>query len=307
MKKIIADFKLNEYQLKQYINTFAKKEDYDTIIDYDCEVVNKLGEPVLFFIKNYIEPDILLEAYHSMKKAASPTNNRGSASGGERKLRILQDGSQGKVSQTYIPGTNEKLQVLSGIAGYFDRSAHYDFCRTTAFNQKNLKKFNKAIPLIELVDKGFKEYVPGRYEKQKRMIRATNPNYRISDTAFTTITINKDYRTAYHYDAGDYPGGFGNLVAYCRDIEPMYLVLPRYGVGVHLNTNDLLLVNVHELHGNTKFVPSGPNPVRLSFVMYYRNNMYKCLSPKEELLRVQTNQRAVAQRYLMGEKWIQYL
>ena len=37
MKKIIADFKLNEYQLKQYINTFAKKEDYDTLkkMSYD--------------------------------------------------------------------------------------------------------------------------------------------------------------------------------------------------------------------------------------------------------------------------------
>ena len=302
MKKLIAEFKLDQREIKDLQNTFAKKEHYDTIIDYDCKVYNRLGEPVLYFIKNYIEPEVLENAFVSMESAAAATNNRGMASGGERKKRVLKDGTIGRVSQTYVPGTDIKLQVLSGIAGYFDRSAHYDFCRKTAFNKHNLDKFNKAMPLIETVDRGFKEFVPERHKKQRRMIKATDPNYRIGDTAFTTITINKDYRTAYHYDDGDYPQGFGNLVAYCRDIEPMHLVLPRYGVGVHLDTNDLLLVNVHELHGNTEFIPNGANPIRLSFVMYYRENMWKCLPPKEELERIQMNQRAVAQRYLMVEK-----
>ena len=156
---------------------------------------------------------------------------------------------------------------------YFDRSAHFDFWRTTAFNKNNIEKFNRALPLIETVDRGFKELIPGRYKKQKQMIKATDPNYRISNTAFTTITINKNYRTTYHYDGNDYSLGFGNLVAFCRDIEPMYLV-----------------------------IPNGPSPMRLSFVMYYRENMWKCLPPKKELERIQMNQRAVAQRYLMGEK-----
>ena len=302
MKKLIADYKLSEYELKQYVNTFAKKEHYDHIIDYDCEVYNKIGKPVLVFIKDYIKSEVITEAYHSMKKAATATDNRGSASGGERKFSKDKDGNLTKIQRTFVPGTDELLTVYSGVAGYFDRSAHLDFCRTTAFNQKNLKKFNKAIPLIRAVDKGFKEFVPEKHKKQKRMVKATDPNYRIADTAFTTITINKNYRTTYHYDGRDYKQGFGNLVAYCRDIEPMSLILPRYGIGVHLDTNDLLLVDVHELHGNTEFIPNGPNPVRLSFVMYYRENMWKCLPPEEELKRIQMNQRIVAQKYLKGEK-----
>ena len=302
MKKIIVDFKKQPEQIKQIKDTFAKKTDYDHIIDYNCSVHNKLGKPVLFFVKNYIEPSILKTAYESMKNAASPTDNRGSASGGERKFAKDKNGKLTKITRTYIPGTDKLLKVNSGVAGYFDRAAHLDFCRTTAYNQKHLDRFQNALPLIKTVDKGFKELVPERYKKQKEMIMATDPNYRIADTAFTTITINKDYRTAYHYDDGDYPLGFGNLVAYCRDIEPMYLVLPRYGVAVHLDTNDLLLVDVHELHGNTEFIPNGANPVRLSFVMYYRENMWKCLPPKEELKRIQMNQRITAQKYLRGEK-----
>ena len=307
MKKLIADYKISEYEVSQLEKNFADKSHYDHVIDYDCEVFNKTGKPVLTFVKNYIEPEKLYKAYKSMKFAATPTNNRGAASGGIRNYGTLKDGTKSKVSYVYPEGTTDftsetRLKVLSGIAGYFDRNAHFDFCRTTAFNLKNLDKFNQALPLIQSVDKGFREFVPDRYKKQKEMIKATDPNYRIADTAFTTITINKDYRTAYHYDAGDYPKGFGNLVAYCRDIEPMHLVLPKYGIGVHLDTNDLLLVDVHELHGNTEFIPNGANPVRLSFVMYYRENMWKCLSPKEELKRIQVNQRIVAQKYLMGEK-----
>ena len=307
MKKIIANYKITGRELAKKEGQFAKTKDFESIIDYDCEVYSKTGKPILFFIKNYIDKDTLYKAFVNMESAAVLTNNRGAASGGVRGYGTLEDGKLSKMSYVYPEGTTDfssknRLQVRSGIAGYFDRNAHYDFCRKTAFNKKNIEKFNKALPLIEKVDQGFKEFVPERYKKQKRMIKATEPNYRIGDTAFTTITINKDYRTAYHYDAGDYPKGFGNLVAYCRDIEPMYLVLPRYGIGVHLDTNDLLLVDVHELHGNTEFIPNGNNPVRLSFVMYYRENMWKCLSPREELKRIQINQRIVAQKYLMGEK-----
>jgi|TARA_R110000824_G_scaffold349730_1_gene536588 hypothetical protein len=302
MKKIIVDFKLDEYEEKQLYEKFAKKEDYDHVIDYDCQVKNKTGKPVLTFVKNYINPFVLKQAFYSMESAATKTDNRGAASGGERKLSKDKNGNLTKIMRTFIPGTDEIMTVDSGVAGYFDRSAHFDFCRTTAFNKNNIEKFNRALPLIETVDRGFKELIPGRYKKQKQMIKATDPNYRISNTAFTTITINKNYRTTYHYDGNDYSLGFGNLVAFCRDIEPMYLVLPRYGVAVHLDTNDLLLVDVHELHGNTEFIPNGPSPMRLSFVMYYRENMWKCLPPKKELERIQMNQRAVAQRYLMGEK-----
>jgi hypothetical protein len=297
LKKLTAKYHLTYEETKKLEGKFIDSSHYDHVVDYDCDVYTESGQPLLFFRKNYIPEKILYDAYKNMEKAAAPSSNRGAASGGERKKRLLKDGTISKVSETFVPGTYKKLEVNSGIAGYFDRSAHYDFCRTTAFNKNNLEKFEKATPLIEFVDKAFEELVPGRYKKQKGMAKATHPNFRIKDTAFTTITINKDYRTAVHTDAGDYAEGFGNLVAYCKDIEPALFVLPRFRIAVDLRTNDLLLADVHQYHGNTEIIKKTKDAVRLSFVMYYRENMWKCGSPSEELKRHQLNQRRVAQEF----------
>tara|TARA_R110002012_G_scaffold320190_1_gene542705 strand:+ start:181 stop:1086 length:906 start_codon:yes stop_codon:yes gene_type:complete len=297
MKKLTAKYHLTEKETKALEGTFVDHSHYDQIINFDCDCYSETGKPLFFFRKKYIPEETLYNAYTSMKKAASKSDNRGIASGGERKFHITSDGKQTKTSRTFVPGTNELLKVNSGIAGYFDRSAHFDYCRTTAFNKQHLDKFQKAMPLIEEVDRGFRELVPSRYKKQKGMIKATHPNYRIGETAFTTITINKDYRTAVHTDAGDYPDGFGNLVAYCKDIEPALFVLPRFRIAIDMRTCDLLLVDVHQHHGNTEIIKKTKDAVRLSFVMYYRENMWKCGSPSEELKRHQLNQRRVAMEY----------
>ncbi len=298
MKTIKLKHNLTEQEADELKGKFINENYFDELIDFDCDVYKPNGQPLLFFRKNYIKPKILKTAYENMLSAAQPTNNRGAASGGERKQRILNDGTLSKSTQNFIPGTDKNLAINSGIAGYFDRNAHYDFCRTTAFTKKKLNKFQEAMPLFEAVNNGFKEFVPEAYNRQKAMAKATHPNYVIGDTAFTTITINKNYRAAVHKDAGDYDLGFGNLVAYLKNIKPVYLIFPKFKVAVNLCTNDLLLADVHEYHGNNEIVKTKEDGVRLSFVMYYRKKMYKCLSPNEELKRIQTNQRIVGQKYI---------
>ena len=298
MKKLIADYHMTENEVEKLIWTFSKPEHYNHIVDYDCEAYTKTGQPLFVFKKNYIDSNVLKDAYINLQSAAQPVATRGAASGGERGQRILQDGTVSKMQVVFKPGTTEKVKDRSGIIGNFDRNAHFDFCRKTSFNIHHYDKFKKGIPLIKAVDEGFKTFVPYRYKKQKAMVMATDPNYRIEDTAFTTITVNKDWRTAYHRDAGDYAKGFGNLVAYIEDMEPVLFVLPKFKIAINLQTNDLLLVDVHQVHGNTEIIKKSDNAVRLSFVMYYRQNMYKCLSPNEELERIQKNYRTVAQKFV---------
>ena len=49
--------------------------------------------------------------------------------------------------------------------------------------------------------------------KQKEELDQANkqPHYKIKNTCFSTITINRNFRTALHKDAGDFSEGFGNL------------------------------------------------------------------------------------------------
>lgn len=300
MKKINLNYKLTNNQTKKLIKKFATKDHYDKVINESCDGFDPQGNQIFSFRKKFIPKKILEDSFEALKGAASKTFNRGSASGGERKLSKNKEGKETKYMTTVIPGTDESFSVNSGIIGYFDRSSRYDFCRTTAFNKKYLNKFEAAMPLVEFVDKSFKEIVPKRHAKQLSMVKATDPNYRIGETAFSTITVNKDYRTAYHTDDGDFRPGFGNLIAYCKDIEPVYLVLPKYGVAINVDTEDLLLVDVHEVHGNTEIIKKTKNAIRLSFVMYYRENMWKCLPPGEELKRVKNNQRIISQKYIEG-------
>jgi len=172
-----------------------------------------------------------------------------------------------------------------GVIGYADRSARFPYCRLTAYSLNNHSDFLNAIPYIQTVDSVFAEYMPARYAAQRAAIEQTDPHFYISGTVFTTVTVNMSWQTAVHTDKGDYRPRFGVLTCIRKGkYSGGYLVLPKYGVGVDMRTGGILLVNVHEWHGNTKLYPHGRYE-RLSQVFYYREKMLECGTPQEELER----------------------
>jgi hypothetical protein len=209
--------------------------------------------------------------------------NRGTAGGkvdgqvAQYKLR-----RNGKVSNT----SEASNPVNSGIVGFFDRNPRMPFCRTTAFNQQHFDKFKKAYPIIKLVDKKYSELMPDHYKKQRALSKATSSDFIITDTSFTTVTVNKNWQTSVHKDVGDFKEGFGNLVALRKGkYIGGHFVVVRWGVGFDLQNGDLLLVDVHQWHGNTPIIKEDKNVVRLSLVMYYRENMIECGTMEQERKR----------------------
>ena len=177
-------------------------------------------------------------------------------------------------------------QVNSGIIGYADRYARIPYCRTTEFTYKHFEQYKKSLPYIRYISNLFKKYVPERWAKQKEQWDLTNDDFKIKDTVFTTVTVNKNFRTASHYDAGDLEEGFGNLaVLQTGDYTGGYTVMPKYGIGLNVRNFDLALFDVHELHGNTEIKPKGFYE-RISVVCYFRKKMIECGSAKEELERI---------------------
>ena len=109
------------------------------------------------------------------------------------------------------------------------------------------------------------------------ILRYRTPKFVIDDTAFSTVTINYNWRTALHKDAGDLKEGYGNLVVL---EEGKYkggeTGFPQYGVCVDVRQGDFLAMDVHEWHCNTKLVGITKDYARVSMVAYLRENMIRC-------------------------------
>jgi len=279
MKTYKLKRKLDDKQAAKLKTKYLDKSHYDILVTDDADGYDANTGQLLFrFRKNAIPFETLKQGYEAFKGSIELTESRGAASGSSHK-RIRKDGS---VSNITVGN-----KVESGSVGYMDKNAMVHYCRKTAFAKKYFDDFKAGVPFVQYVDKLYEELCPEHYAKQKAIALGTNQNYVIDGTSFTTVTVNKNFRTAVHQDAGDYQDGFGNLIVYREgDYGGGYFVLPEYGVAIDLHNTDILFVDVHKWHGNTEYTNCSDDWLRISFVMYYREYMYKCKQPAEELHQV---------------------
>jgi hypothetical protein len=261
---------------------FLDDSSYDKLVTEDCDAYDMNGSLLFRFRKNVIPFDLLKKGYESFNGSIELTEGRGTASGGSFK-RVRSDGGISNITVGH--------KVYSGNVGYMDSSAMVRYCRKTAFARNHFEKFKEGIPFVEFVDKRYKELCPIHHKKQMSISVGTDKNYRIADTSFTTVTVNKNFQTAVHKDSGDFSEGFGNLSVYREGgFEGSYFCLPEYRAAIDMQNGDLLFVDVHRWHGNTPFINTSEDYLRIAFVMYYREYMYLCKPPKEELERVKVEQ-----------------
>ena len=144
-------------------------------------------------------------------------------------------------------------QVASNPIGFYESGKNFaDLpCRLTHFTRTNFEKYNDGLPFIQHIDKLFQKLIPEAHNKQ--LTRAdTKPHLKIPKTAFSTVTINRNFRTAMHRDAGDFRDGFGNLTVIERGkYHGGYTIFPQYGVAIDLRNNDFVAMDVHQWHCNT--------------------------------------------------------
>jgi hypothetical protein len=107
---------------------------------------------------------------------------------------------------------------------------------------------------------------------------------------FTTVTVNKTFRTASHRDAGDFSDGLSNLLVLSNNgnYSGGYLILPEVRIAINIRPGDLLLVNNHEyIHCNTPMVMHDEEAERISLVCYLREKMLELGSKDYEEHRFQ--------------------
>jgi hypothetical protein len=266
-----------------------KTEDVDAVLVGPTEVRMPDGRLLAKYLPRALD-EVVLDDIHDILYEVSKgsTDNRGDASGYPRVK--TKDNS----TRTRTP------HVQSSIIGSFDRQMPRMRCRLTAWSGKELDKWHALFPLFEDINAYFKRYVPDRYAAQEGFAERTHPDWRIGNTVFTTVTVNRSYPTGVHTDAGDLDEGFSTLAVLRKGSYTGGLfVFPEYRLGVNMRHGDLLLMDAHQWHGNTFMTcdvcgqPMGSPTLypdhtacgseRISVVAYYRTKMAECGSREDEL------------------------
>ena len=305
MKKLVLEPKMTDEEAKKLSGEMLTDHSYDLLIDEDIDVDKSDGTPLLRFRKNALSSDSCIVAYHAMRTAPELTTNRGAAAGnikpGELRKDIIGRNCDAVVAGVrYYPvlknGTlsksNAAKQVTSSTVGFLDRSPRLPYCRMTKWTQDNIPDFHRSLPFFQDCSRVFKEVLPERWHRQFVECNKAHSDFRIGDTCFTTITVNKNWQTAVHQDKGDYAEGFGVMTAmWAGEGDGLHLVFPQYKVAVRIRSTDILLADVHEWHGNSPLHGQLGKYERLSFVLYLRSKVTSCLSAKEELSKARNMKR----------------
>jgi len=195
--------------------------------------------------------------------------------------------------------------VNSGIAGWFDRYPRIPYGRATSYTANSFDKFKMSYPFLQHLATGFKQLLPQRYNAQMEAASKVDPAFLVPETPFTTVTVNKTFRTAAHYDAGDLNTGLSNLLTLSNDgnYTGGYLIAPEYRVAVNVRPGDLLLINNHEvMHGNTP-IECAEGSERISLVVYFREKMLELGSWQYENCRYEfVESRRLNQEHKLWKK-----
>ena len=311
VQKILTDDEVSNLEGtwidKYHIKLPLVKEDTD--VYYNDNGIYKL---LLKFRKNVISDDLIDIGWQSYKDLAKPSRGRGASAGpinssglywSKRDLVDTKKWSTGYM----IKGKKSKMkvnnQVASNPVGFYEASNNFSKlpCRLTHFTRCNFKKYNEGLPFIQRIDQLFQELIPNAHMKQLERANLTN-NFKIPNTSFSTVTINRNFRTALHRDGGDFKGGFGNLTVIERGkYHGGYTVFPQFGIGIDLRNNDFVAMDVHQWHSNTELYETESDKLfnstlksefndnseigtagiyekytRLSFVCYLREKIINC-------------------------------
>ena len=256
IKKAMTDEEIADKEGKYFDETGMKIFDEDIDVYTEDEQGNKklLGK----LRKKVIDPAIIKTGWEGFWITAAASRNRGAAAGPiDVKGKYWQKRNPQKIKghSAYDGKMRVNNNVFSSVLGYFDATPFMKLpCRLTSYTMRYWKYYKHGLPFIRAINDCFATLVPDRYAVQEKAA-SEKPLLHIPQTAFSSVTINRNFRTALHRDAGDFKEGYGNLSVIERgEYHGGYTLFPQYSVGFNVRTGDFLAMDVHEWHCNTELV-----------------------------------------------------
>lgn len=163
--------------------------------------------------------------------------------------------------------------VRSFMAGY--RVDRRNRGCAAGFSKKFPGDWERAIPFFEAIGEALDRHMHYEARRMHRWCErhSVKPAFTIGTTCLSTVAINVNYDSAFHFDGKDMKAGYSTLTAIRvgGSYTGGYLVLPGYGVAIDVQEGDVLFNQSHEdLHGNLGINPDPPGAKRISFVTFVR-------------------------------------
>ena len=267
-------------------------EDCDFILsdDESYRVEDENGNMVFTILRNSVPKDLGYEYYRAIKdgKAITRSDLRNIAAG----IEVDRKNYVTRVSKRKTNTPRSYHFVESSIIGFYDRYPRINYCRKTSWVLNNPKLWEKVKGYTYHLNDLYKVNCPNEYKQHTSITNKTSPDFLIPGTGFTTITLNRNFRTHYHRDAGNLQEGFAAMSYIKRGkFKGGELVFPNYRVGVKLKNYDIIVFKNTEIHGNTEIIKSNKDAdyERITSVFFYRKNMIYCGTAEEELERTKRN------------------
>jgi 2-oxoglutarate-Fe(II)-dependent dioxygenase family protein len=299
MRELVLSRRLSESETDALEGSQLDDKSYDVVLREDTRVLREDGTPLLIYRRRVLDPALCETAFQVLRTIKQHPGNRYTATLGYSPKSSMR--SRTRIITRRMLEEQGLGDASSAVIGAFDRYQRYPYCRLTAFNLAKAPEFLRVMPYIQAVNAVFQQEVPERYAAQLAMIQRTHPEWIIHGTAFTTVTVNKNYPTRVHKDAGDLKAGFGVMsVLRAGTYRGGLFVMPAWRVALDAGTGDVFLADVHEWHGNTRLMGKRGSYERVSCVFYYREKMHECGSTAEELQRAKQVVQRRLERHASG-------
>ena len=173
-------------------------------------------------------------------------------------------------------GSQSWNTCASNVVGALDRQAIIPWARLTSTTQKNWEGFTGEAPFFREVDALFKEHMPENHKfLYDRFQEVKDPRFNLFDTAFTTVTINNNFRTAYHRDKMNCKGGIAVLSAVTQGTYDGFgLIFPQMRLAFDIRQGDFLCGdNQGYIHGQMPMENASPDAESIWFVFYSKERL----------------------------------
>jgi hypothetical protein len=163
-----------------------------------------------------------------------------------------------------------------------------DFCSAASLAHTNAEAHALIASYAARVAVYYQRYNPELYAEHQRLVARVLPDWHLEDSLFTSGIINNNNTLLYHHDTGNFLNVWSNMLVFRDGAAGGYLACPEYDVAFQLKHNSLLMFDGQSiLHGVTPIRLLKPDGHRFSLVYYSLRAMWRCLTPGEEVVRIQ--------------------